>query len=160
MTVTLCALHQELLDVIGKTLGGLLPDRTNTCSSIAELTALLNDPLRSADVTVLAAYGDDLEEFLRIETLLRETRLILILLDMSPQCIAQSHLLHPRFLACGPFAMASTRIVLAGMIETLSAREESDCQDMVPSQEERYGQESRDYAGTGKHLVFQLGRKE
>ena len=93
-------------------------EKLEVYSSFDSLSTRLHRPLNGLKIAILLADSDqDLTDFLSLQDLLSELRIILILPDREPSTFARAHILRPRFMTYTDSDFEDIRAVLSKMID-------------------------------------------
>ena len=107
----------RLLDIIGL----LLPEKKfEICRSVKALSKLLRQSVsKPAIVVLLASSRQELQEFISIQDLLEDAKIILIVPDTNSDTVAKGHKLRPRFVSDSNSNFVDVAAVLGLMIKNL-----------------------------------------
>jgi hypothetical protein len=82
------------------------------------LSYRLQQPMNGLKIAILSASSDqDLSDFLSLQDLLSELRIILILPDREPSTLEKAHILGPRFMTYTDSDFEDIRAVLRKMVD-------------------------------------------
>jgi len=83
------------------------------------LSYRLQQPMNGLKIAILLADSDqDLTDFLSLQDLLSELRIILILPDREPSTLEKAHILRPRFMTYADDGFEDFKAVLSKMLES------------------------------------------
>jgi hypothetical protein len=87
------------------------------------LSYRLQQPMNGLEIAILLADSDqDLTDFLSLQDLLSEIRVIIILPDHEPSTFARAHMLRPRFMTYTDSDFKDVKAVISKMINGQKAR--------------------------------------
>jgi hypothetical protein len=84
------------------------------------LSYRLQQPMNGLEIAILLADSDqDLTDFLSLQDLLSDIRIILVLPDREPSTFAKAHILGPRFMTYADSDLEDVKAVLGKMLSDL-----------------------------------------